>query len=91
LTGVLSRPGAPGLRDSPDRTGLPRTLLVVGDRDAFTRPEDVTSFAADLADSGNEVTVEVLPFAVHAFDDVDGSISTRTARRVLLDFLRELR
>lgn len=68
--------------------GLPPTLLVVGDRDAGTRPEAVTSFAADLADSGNEVTVEVLPFAVHAFDHVDGSISTQTARQVLLDFLR---
>ena len=71
------------------RPGLPPTLLVVGDRDTGTRPGTVTAFGTDLAYSGNDATVEVLPFAVHAFDYVDGSISTATARQVLLDFLRE--
>jgi acetyl esterase/lipase len=47
----------------------------------------VTAFAAALTARGNDVTVEVLPFAVHAFDAVDGSIATRTARQVLLDLL----
>jgi acetyl esterase/lipase len=70
-------------------TGLPPTLLVVGDRDAYTRPEAVTAFGEELADAGNKVTTEVLPFAVHGFDDVAGSINTWTARQVLLDFLRE--
>jgi acetyl esterase/lipase len=69
------------------RPGLPPTLLVVGDRDTGTRPEAVTAFGAALADSGNDATVEVLPFAVHAFDLVDGSITTQTGRQVLLDFL----
>ena len=69
--------------------GLPPTLLVVGDHDTATRTGTVTAFGTELADSGNDATVEVLPFAVHAFDYVDGSISTATARQVLLDFLRE--
>jgi acetyl esterase/lipase len=73
------------------RPGLPPTLLVVGDRDTGTRPEAVTAFGAALADDGNDATVVVLPFAVHAFDFVDGSISTATGRQVLLDFLREPR
>ncbi len=71
------------------RPGLPPTLLVVGDRDTGTRPETVTAFGAALADDGNDATVVVVPFAVHAFDFVDGSISTATGRQVLLDFLRE--
>ncbi|MGR7027470.1 alpha/beta hydrolase [Geodermatophilus sp. URMC 62] len=69
------------------RPGLPPTLLVVGAHDLGTRPEVVTAFAAALTARGNDVTVEVLPFAVHAFDAVDGSIATQTARQVLLDFL----
>jgi acetyl esterase/lipase len=67
--------------------GLPRTLLVVGDRDRSVRPGTVADLGQALADQGVDTEVEVLPFAEHAFDDAYGSITAQTSRQVLLDFL----
>ncbi|MET8970268.1 alpha/beta hydrolase [Streptomyces hydrogenans] len=69
------------------RPGLPRTLLVVGDRDRSTRPETVTDFGDALKEKGVDTEVEVLPFAEHAFDDAHGSLTSQTSRQILLDFL----
>ncbi|MFE4394384.1 MULTISPECIES: alpha/beta hydrolase [Streptomycetaceae] len=69
------------------RPGLPRTLLVVGDRDRSARPETVTALGDALRKQGVDVEVEELPFADHAFDDVYGSLTSQTSRRILLDFL----
>ncbi|MFE6846449.1 alpha/beta hydrolase [Streptomyces sp. NPDC057686] len=69
------------------RSGLPRTLLVVGDRDRSARPRTVTDFAAALRAQGVDARVEKLPFAEHAFDDAYGSLTSQTSRRILLDFL----
>ncbi|MFE6866667.1 alpha/beta hydrolase [Kitasatospora sp. NPDC057692] len=69
------------------RAGLPRTLLVVGDRDRSARPETVTGLGDALRKQGVQVQVEELPFADHAFDDVYGSLTSQTSRQILLDFL----
>ncbi|MGW1008559.1 alpha/beta hydrolase [Streptomyces termitum] len=69
------------------RAGLPRTLLVVGDRDRSARPETVTALGDALAEKGVDVEVRELPFAEHAFDDVYGSLTSQTSRQILLDFL----
>lgn len=69
------------------RPGLPRTLLVVGDRDRSARPESVTTLADMLVRQGVDTEVRVLPFAEHAFDDAYGSLTSQTGRQVLLDFL----
>ncbi|MFE6103802.1 alpha/beta hydrolase [Streptomyces laurentii] len=69
------------------RAGLPRTLLVVGDRDRGARPEDVKSLAASLRAARVDTTYKELPFAEHAFDDAYGSLTSQTSRHILLDFL----
>ncbi|MFB6893367.1 alpha/beta hydrolase [Kitasatospora sp. NPDC056327] len=69
------------------RTGLPRTLLVVGDRDRSARPGTVRSLGDALTKAGVPVQVEELPFAEHAFDDAYGSLTSQTSRQILLDFL----
>ncbi|MFE4514641.1 alpha/beta hydrolase [Kitasatospora sp. NPDC056783] len=69
------------------RAGLPRTLLVVGDRDRSARPETVTGLGDALRKQGVEVEVRQLPFAEHAFDDAYGSLTSQTSRQILLDFL----
>ncbi|MCX4539460.1 alpha/beta hydrolase [Streptomyces sp. NBC_01565] len=69
------------------RAGLPRTLLVVGDRDRSARPETVTDFGDALRAKGVDTVVKKLPFAEHAFDDAYGSLTSQTSRRILLDFL----
>ncbi|MGW4379802.1 alpha/beta hydrolase [Kitasatospora sp. NPDC004531] len=69
------------------RPGLPRTLLVVGDRDRSARPETVTGLGDALAAQGVDVRTEQLPFADHAFDDAYGSLTSQTSRQILLDFL----
>ena len=69
------------------RPGLPRTLLVVGDRDRSARPGTVTAFGDALKKKGVDTRVEQLPFAEHAFDDAYGSVTSQTSRRILLDFL----
>ncbi|MEU1879829.1 prolyl oligopeptidase family serine peptidase [Streptosporangium sp. NPDC020072] len=69
------------------RAGLPRTLLVVGDRDRSARPETVTGFGDALRKKGVHVEAEELPFAEHAFDNAYGSLTSQTGRRILLDFL----
>ncbi|MFD6889635.1 alpha/beta hydrolase [Streptomyces sp. NPDC059957] len=69
------------------RRGLQRTLLVVGDRDRSARAETIKDFSASLRAEGIDTTVEELPFAEHAFDDVYGSLTSQTSRQVLLDFL----
>ncbi|GHG20235.1 alpha/beta hydrolase [Streptomyces hydrogenans] len=71
------------------RPGLPRTLLVVGDRDRSARPETVTALGDALAEQGVDTEVRELPFAEHAFDDAYGSLTSQTSRRILLDFLTE--
>ncbi|MGW2113196.1 alpha/beta hydrolase [Streptomyces sp. NPDC001948] len=69
------------------RPGLPRTLLVVGDRDRSARPETVTDFGDALRKKGVDTEVRELPFAEHAFDDAYGSLTSQTSRQILLDFL----
>ncbi|MFI9508822.1 alpha/beta hydrolase [Nocardia sp. NPDC052566] len=69
------------------RQGLPRTLLVVGDRDTSAIPSTVTDFGAALDTAGVDNRVHVLPFAVHAFDDAYGSLSSQASRQLLFDFL----
>lgn len=69
------------------RDGLPRTLLVVGDRDRSARPETVAAFADVLRGHDVDTRLEVLPFAEHAFDDAYGSLLAQTSRQILLDFL----
>nr|WSW57776.1 alpha/beta hydrolase [Streptomyces sp. NBC_00998] len=69
------------------RSALPRTLLVVGDRDRSARPETVTEFADALRAQGVDAQVKQLPFAEHAFDDAYGSLTSQTSRQILLDFL----
>ncbi|MGW4898641.1 alpha/beta hydrolase [Kitasatospora sp. NPDC004240] len=69
------------------RRGLPRTLLVVGDRDRSALPGSVRDLAARLRAVDVDTTVKVLPFAEHAFDDAYGSLTSQTSRQVLLDFL----
>ncbi|MFJ6017315.1 alpha/beta hydrolase [Streptomyces sp. NPDC092952] len=69
------------------RAGLPRTLLVVGDRDRSARPGTITAFGDALRKKGVPTRVEELPFAEHAFDDAYGSLTSQTSRRILLDFL----
>ncbi|MFE7108086.1 alpha/beta hydrolase [Streptomyces sp. NPDC057575] len=69
------------------RAGLPRTLLVVGDRDRSARPETVTGFGDALKKKGVDTEVRKLPFAEHAFDDAYGSLTSQTSRQILLDFL----
>ncbi|MFD4911310.1 alpha/beta hydrolase [Kitasatospora purpeofusca] len=69
------------------RPGLPRTLLVVGDRDRSARPETVTGLGEALRKQGVTVEERKLPFADHAFDDVYGSLTSQTSRQILLDFL----
>ncbi|GAA2105148.1 hypothetical protein GCM10009801_81310 [Streptomyces albiaxialis] len=69
------------------RPGLPRTLLVVGDRDRSARPETVTGFGDALKRQGVDTEVRELPFAEHAFDDAYGSLTSQTSRQILLDFL----
>ncbi|MEU0632686.1 alpha/beta hydrolase [Streptomyces sp. NPDC005989] len=69
------------------RPGLPRTLLVVGDRDRSARPETVTDFGDALKKKGVDTEVKELPFAEHAFDDAYGSLTSQTSRQILLDFL----
>lgn len=71
------------------RPGLPRTLLVVGDRDRSARPESVHDFGDALKEQGVKAKVEELPFAEHAFDDAYGSLTAQTSRQILLDFLTE--
>ncbi|MFE0171980.1 alpha/beta hydrolase [Streptomyces sp. NPDC059002] len=71
------------------RTGLPRTLLVVGDRDRSARPETVTALGDALRKRGVDTEVKELPFAEHAFDDAYGSLTSQTSRKILLDFLTE--
>jgi acetyl esterase/lipase len=66
---------------------LPRTLLVVGDRDRSANPDDVTGLGDSLAESGTEVITETLPFAVHAFDDAYGSVTAQASRQIILEFL----
>ncbi|WP_404962494.1 alpha/beta hydrolase [Streptomyces sp. 147326] len=67
--------------------GLQRTLLVVGDRDRSAPAETIQDFGASLRAHGVDTTVKELPFAEHAFDDVYGSLTSQTSRRILLDFL----
>ncbi|MFI2190956.1 alpha/beta hydrolase [Streptomyces sioyaensis] len=69
------------------RPGLPRTLLVVGDRDRSARPETVTALGDALKKQGVDTEVKKLPFAEHAFDDAYGSLTSQTSRQILLDFL----
>ncbi|MFF0740415.1 alpha/beta hydrolase [Streptomyces sp. NPDC004111] len=69
------------------RPGLPRTLLVVGDRDRSARPETVTGLGDALRKQGVDTEVRELPFAEHAFDDAYGSLTSQTSRQILLDFL----
>ncbi|MFG3052548.1 alpha/beta hydrolase [Kitasatospora sp. NPDC048239] len=69
------------------RSGLPRTLLVVGDRDRSARPGTVRALGDALRARGVDTTVRELPFAEHAFDDAYGSLTSQTSRRILLDFL----
>ncbi|BAG23826.1 MULTISPECIES: alpha/beta hydrolase [Streptomyces] len=69
--------------------GLPRTLLVVGDRDRSARPETVTAFGDALKKKGVLTEVKELPFAEHAFDDAYGSLTSQTSRQILLHFLTE--
>ncbi|MFF2453125.1 alpha/beta hydrolase [Isoptericola sp. NPDC058082] len=69
--------------------GLPRTLLVVGDRDRSARPGTVIDLGGALAEQGVDTQVEVLPFAEHAFDDAYGSLTSQTSRQLLLDFFTE--
>ncbi|MFF2951594.1 alpha/beta hydrolase [Kitasatospora sp. NPDC057965] len=71
------------------RAGLPRTLLVVGDRDRSARPGTVTAFGDALKEQGVRTEVRELPFAEHAFDDAYGSLTSQTSRQILLDFLLE--
>ncbi|MFE7466300.1 alpha/beta hydrolase [Streptomyces sp. NPDC057499] len=71
------------------RAGLPRTLLVVGDRDRSARPGTITDFGDALRKKGVPTRVEELPFAEHAFDDAYGSLTAQTSRQILLDFLTE--
>ncbi|MFD7069923.1 alpha/beta hydrolase [Streptomyces sp. NPDC059913] len=71
------------------RAGLPRTLLVVGDRDRSARPGTVTDLGDALRKKGVPTRVEELPFAEHAFDDAYGSLTSQTSRQILLDFLTE--
>lgn len=71
------------------RAGLPRTLLVVGDRDRSARPETITDFGDTLRGNGVPTEIRKLPFAEHAFDDAYGSITSQTSRQILLDFLTE--
>ncbi|MFF2629618.1 alpha/beta hydrolase [Kitasatospora griseola] len=71
------------------RPGLPRTLLVVGDRDRSARPETVTAFGDALKKQGVPTEVRQLPFAEHAFDDAYGSLTSQTSRQILLDFLTD--
>ncbi|WP_214324396.1 alpha/beta hydrolase [Nonomuraea sediminis] len=67
--------------------GLQPTLLVVGDRDRGVRPSTIRALAGALRARGVDTTLEVLPFAEHAFDDAYGSITSQTSRQILLDFL----
>ncbi|MFF9352451.1 alpha/beta hydrolase [Streptomyces sp. NPDC014734] len=69
------------------RPGLPRTLLVVGDRDRSVRPGTITEFGDALKKQGVDTEVKELPFAEHAFDDAYGSLTSQTSRQILLDFL----
>ncbi|MFJ5265194.1 alpha/beta hydrolase [Streptomyces sp. NPDC088387] len=69
------------------RPGLQPTLLVVGDRDRGTTPTDVRRFGNALRAEGVDTKVKELPFAVHAFDDAYGSLSSQASRQILLDFL----
>ncbi|MFI6007117.1 prolyl oligopeptidase family serine peptidase [Streptomyces sp. NPDC051366] len=62
--------------------GLPRTLLVVGDRDRSARPETITAFGDALKKKGVDTEVKELPF-----DDAYGSFTSQTSRQNLLDFL----
>ncbi|MGW1846321.1 alpha/beta hydrolase [Streptomyces sp. NPDC001966] len=71
----------------PRRPGLPRTLLVVGDRDRSARPETVTDFGDALRKKGVDTEARELPLAEHAFDDAYDSLTSRTSRQSLLDFL----
>ncbi|BCN76886.1 alpha/beta hydrolase [Prescottella equi] len=67
--------------------GLPPTLLVVGDRDHSATPASVRQLHDELRADGVDSTLEVLPFADHAFDDAFGSIPAQHSRQILLDFL----
>lgn len=69
------------------QTNLMPTLLVTGHRDACAPHRQVERFSGALAAYGVDTQVEVLPFAVHAFDDAYGSIAAQTSRRILLNFL----
>ncbi|WP_305093671.1 alpha/beta hydrolase [Prescottella sp. R16] len=67
--------------------GLPPTLLVVGDRDHSAPPASVRRLHDELRANGDDSTLEVLPFADHAFDDAYGSLPAQHSRQILLDFL----
>jgi acetyl esterase/lipase len=69
------------------RPGLMPTLLVVGDRDHSATPNTITAFGEQLRHNGNTVTVNVLPYADHTFDDAYGSITSQTSRHILNSFL----
>jgi acetyl esterase/lipase len=66
--------------------GMPPALLVIGDRDEVVEPRFERSFAARLRASGVPVVALELPWANHAFDQVDG-IGARIAHDATDRFL----
>jgi acetyl esterase/lipase len=54
------------------RAGMPPTLLVIGDRDEVVQPRFQRTFAARLRAADVTVVALELPWANHAFDEVDG-------------------
>lgn len=66
--------------------GMPPTLLIIGDRDEVVLPRFQRSFAARLRALGVTVVALELPWANHAFDEIDGS-GARIAQGATTRFL----
>ncbi|MEA2666193.1 MAG: hypothetical protein QOI11_3137, partial [Candidatus Eremiobacteraeota bacterium] len=64
----------------------PAALLVIGARDQLVRPAFQRAFAARLRAAGKRVVALELPWANHAFDEVDG-LGAALARDATLRFL----
>jgi acetyl esterase/lipase len=64
----------------------PSALLVIGDRDQLVLPEFQRAFAARVRAAGTRVVALELPWANHAFDEVDG-LGAALTRAATLRFL----
>jgi acetyl esterase/lipase len=70
------------------RRGLPPTLLIQGTNDHTVPPDNASRMASQLAASGNEYQLVMLPFTDHVFDQAFwGSFSAQIARGIVQQFL----